>query len=123
MRVEWNGEGKLTKKRALFLCWQLWEWLGESEDNRKTEWPEWENKGGRVAYCDSFCPCCEYNGNTMGERKCSSCPLGDYWPKLKYRRIAKCEEPASPYNQWLETHKPKFARQIAAASKRRYEKL
>jgi len=132
MRIEWNGK-KLTKKRALFLCWKLWEWLGESGDCSKWRWPRWEHNGGRVAYMELECPCCEYmRQNRTPEEVASNtdiacrnwCLLWGYW---KDGCLSTGASPDSPYDIWDNARdagkRIKYARRIAAAAKRRYEKL
>ena len=121
MRVEWNGKN-LTKKRALFLCWKLWEWLGKNPDKDKDDWPEWDYNGGKVHNMNDAadCPCCEYNDNTMQSAGCEECPLRGFWKRDNY-----CLNSGSQYCQWVfaKTNKPNYAKRIAAAAKRRYEKL
>ncbi len=129
MRIEWNG-GKLTKKRALFLCWKLWEWLAENPGKRKRDWPEWKHNEGEVTRMYLGCPCCEVGFDydvfdQPSDNNCLRCPLIAYWPKTKERKVP-CEQPKSAFRLWdLETprHQAKCAKRIAAAAKRRYEKL
>lgn len=124
MRIEWKGE-KLTEKRALFLCWKLWEWLAENPDKCKSQWPEWKYNQGHVEEMNSDCPCCEFAGRDKeGKRQCHKCLLWTYWGsgKVKYA----CERQSSPFNKWskiIGKNAIKYARRIAAAAKRRYEKL
>ncbi len=78
MRIEWNGK-KLTKKRALFLCQKLWEWLGKNPGKEKFEWPHWTYNGGKVSEMECACPCCEIAWDI--DKGCPKCPLLSYWPK------------------------------------------
>ena len=62
----------LTRKKAIDLSIELWEWLAET-GKRKWDWPEWE-KYGEMA---SSCFLCEYDlrrdkGFTLA---CEYCPL------------------------------------------------
>lgn len=118
MKIEWNGK-KLSKKRALFLCWKLWAWLTKTGTHDKEKWPEWKANGGKVSEMPPFdCPCCVYDESNG----CESCPLSDYWGS-GYRT---CVGSPTAYKKWCSAPKrdrPKYARRIAAAAKRRYEKL
>jgi len=122
MKIVWDGKGKLTKKRALFLCWKLWEWLGENPRKEKSQWPEWKANKGRVQKTKKHCPCCEIGIESTG---CHECPLKGYWSRYEGR--GECEYYDSPYSKWGDESGPKkrtkYARRIAAAAKRRYEKL
>ena len=118
MRIEWNGK-KLTKKKALFLCWKLWEWLAENPGEKKWAWPEWKNNGGKVKSMAHDCPCCEV-GHQLHD--CPECPLKGFWPKESNFSVA-CNQNKSPFHLWTKTGEAKYARRIAAAAKRRYEKL
>lgn len=123
MRIEWNG-GKLTKKRALFLCWKLWEWLAKNPFDLKKNWPEWKANGGKVSACLHWCPCCE-----MCRMDCLGCPLIDYWGPLKIKMACEYNK-NSNWKGWIKerpdgipANRAKYARRIANAAKRRYEKL
>ena len=125
MRIEWNGK-KLTKKRALFLCWKLWEWLAENPGKEKYSWPHWKVKRGKVERNKYHCPCCEFTGmRDEGDEECRArCPLRNYWEgtclhgrnNVFYRW--HCSSGARKQKD-----RTKYARRIAAAAKRRYEKL
>ena len=118
MRIEWNGK-KLSKKRALFLCQKLWEWLGRTGSGDKEKWPQWVVNGGKVHEMAPFnCPCCVYDIDS----RCEACPLGDYWGNGYHT----CVQNPTAYHKWCSAKKKdrkKYARRIAAAAKRRYEKL
>jgi len=117
MRIEWSGKGKLTKKRALFLCWKLWEWLGKDGIRDKDRWPHWKRNGGEVNHMLYHCPVCEKAG---GFENCKNCLLIDYWPM-------GCMDEDSTFIAWQNAgytpEATKYARRIAAAAKRLYEKL
>lgn len=59
---------KLTKKKSLDICKELWVWLAET-GKRKEEWSEWEKYGVMAGSC----PFCEYDIQRKGS--CNSCPL------------------------------------------------
>lgn len=131
MRIEWNGK-KLTKKRALFLCWKLWEWLGKTGSDDKYAWTHWEHHGGKVKSVSLQCLLCEYmRQNRTEEEKAGRdnsscrnwCLLWDYWKQ----GCLSSSKKRSTYDLWLDAEedkdRTKYARSIAAASKRRYKKL
>ena len=59
---------KLTEKKAIEICIELWTWLAKT-GKRKSEWDGW---GDDCFYQD--CPFCEYSSQ-MGDRGCESCPI------------------------------------------------
>lgn len=100
---------KLTRKKALEICRDLWRWLASSQYTSKREWSGWD-KLPDMAY---DCPCCQYVRNKTGEltlagmpcaqrdvtgdelfSKCVAlCPLGSLWPD-------GCQSPHSPFAKW-----------------------
>lgn len=65
---------KLTKKKAIEISIELWEWLAETGDGNKANWSGWKKYGGMV--CD--CALCEYStqqGGIKGDTICDFCPL------------------------------------------------
>ncbi len=118
MKIEWTGR-KLTKKRALFLCWKLWEWLTENPGQKKYAWPEWKSNGGKVQDMVFDCPCCEV-GHCL--YACLDCPLLDFWPKASSHSVS-CRQDTSPFHLWVKTEQSEYARLIAMAAKSMYEKL
>ncbi len=58
---------KLTKKKALEIAIELWEWIVDNPGKLKHEWTEWE-KYGRML---NSCPLCEY----ACRADCIKCPL------------------------------------------------
>ena len=49
---------RLTRKKAIELCIELWTWLAETGKYRR-EWPEWEKYGDILNYC-WFCEYLDY---------------------------------------------------------------
>lgn len=53
---------KLTKRKTLEICVQLWTWLSKHGNAGKEDWPGWKQLAG--ADIDEFfpcdCPCCAY---------------------------------------------------------------
>jgi len=127
MRVEWNGK-KLTKKRALFLCWKLWEWLAKTGNVFKEEWPEWKDDG-LVSKCNNYCPCCEYSGEDgYGKVNCKKCPLLFLWSPHKEMIDYACQDNNnSPYKKWEQVGtsrtRKKYAKIISDYAKKKYEEM
>jgi hypothetical protein len=129
---------KLTKRKSLYLCWKLWEWLAQTGVRNKYKWPEWNLEDGNVRMCEFTCPCCEYATDWRGVRDCKKCPLKELWRKIKSgylletRGAWECdaicgENKESPYHLW-ERSKSKetriiYATIIAKAAKKEYFRL
>ena len=72
---------RLTKKKALQITADLWEWLEKHPSKEKHQWPEWEGNGGNISDMDNDCACCEYID--IHEIGCDKCPLIKLWPFSK----------------------------------------
>ena len=88
---------RLTKRRVLELCLELWTWLAENPRKAKYEWPGWNRVGKMVADC----PCCEWV--KRASLTCWACPLRDYWPADGPVATQHCLHPSSPFRRWQET--------------------
>ena len=42
---------KLTKKKALEIAIELWEWIVDNPGKYKREWPGWDEYGGMLFEC------------------------------------------------------------------------
>jgi hypothetical protein len=115
VRIEWKG-GKLTKLRALFLCYKLWEWLAENPGKMKEHWLGWEINGGKVKGMFSECPCCAYSKKAG----CEDCLLLELWP-------SGCLKKKSPFVGWIRAQTPRSRKKYAAiirdAAKTEYLKM
>jgi len=63
----------LTRRRALEITKELWEWMRDTKAKSagaKFEWPGWSTYGRM----ESNCPCCEYDEQNNG-KMCENCPL------------------------------------------------
>lgn len=132
MKLEYDPtKEKLTKKKALFICWHLWDWIAESGSGDKRQWGEWEDNGGKVYKGVDSCPCCEYVRPTKvyGIRDCSKCPLVKLWSADPYEAGTITAYPcelymASPYKRWKRATTKElrvyYARQIADFAMRAY---
>ena len=80
---------KLTKKRAMKICIELWSWLAET-GGHKEDWPKWEEYGEMRLDC----PLCEYNKrNPIARRVDCNCPLAQ--PPFN-----GCFDPPSKFINW-----------------------
>lgn len=61
----------------------LWNWLANTGDFSKVDWPGWEDNGGNVPG-DILCNCfaCHKAGHDGSNCKCNECPLE--WPLNHY---------------------------------------
>ncbi|KKL92752.1 hypothetical protein LCGC14_1881560 [marine sediment metagenome] len=81
---------KLTRKKAIELCIELWTWLAETGEEKGCwpKWPEVEDKYGDI---QNYCFFCEYTADKKGSCKC--CPL-DYYLGFK------CLDKKCYYSKW-----------------------
>ncbi len=85
---------RLTRKQAIELSIELWEWLAET-GNKKGDWPGWENYD---VSCTKNCFLCEYDNRRTSPycfddyNLCRFCPY--------YAQFGDCDTGASPYSLW-----------------------
>ena len=95
---------KLTEKRALEICRDLWAWLEENPKGKKYDWPGWRENGGTIPEMVFNCPCCEYAARERGVYpECKQCPLSHFWIENAHgdpSGNAPCERNGSPYLSW-----------------------
>ena len=104
---------KLTKKEALKIHQDLWNWLSQNPDKEKRDWPEWIINGGSTIYCQNNCPACEYNEQRESATMyCGSACIiawpaggGCQWINNTSHEI---------YNQWYYGKDPKLRASLAA---------
>ena len=88
--------GRLTKRKALEMCRDLWDWMAvenKDSDSDKRLWPGWDKKTQHL----HLCPCCEYSGKKDGLINCSRCLLKSFWTKNKTRIDYMCGADDSAY--------------------------
>lgn len=95
---------KLTKRKALQLCLELWWWIKDNPGYEKRDWPKWKEYG----YMKDDCPACEYEKRQpklfVGlEATCYSCPI---W---KPTSPNQCTGLTSPYTLWMLNKTPENA--------------
>ena len=66
----------MTRKQAIRMHRELWDWLFHHPSKGKKDWPRWELNGGDIEAAAADCFLCEY----MRENRkvCDRCPL--LWP-------------------------------------------
>ena len=85
---------RLTKRKALEITAELWQWMVENPGNLKYQWPGWEKYGEMYGAC----ACCEYaRRHSHGPIKdnCVPCPLYGKWSKEEH---SICDD--GPYADW-----------------------
>jgi len=125
-------KNKLSKREALRICRDLWQWLYRHPMRLKCDWPQWEEL--RVKYpilTVEDCPMCAWVEQQYGreasctsnkERKAASkakrddrvdrCPMVSFWP-------TGCNTRGSPFDNWChEIHKAENAKLIYQAAER-----
>ena len=67
---------RLTRKKAIELSIELWEWLAETGGG-KNDWVGWEWEGGEYKEVEADCFLCEYSRRRTreGQERCEFCPL------------------------------------------------
>jgi len=84
---------RLTKKKAVQITKELWEWLAETGEDKEA-WPKWEEYGE----FDSNCALCERT-KRLG-RDCGDCPLLGMWTPTPE---SICLDDFTPYALWEDT--------------------
>lgn len=119
---------KLTKKKALELCRDLWKWLEMNPERNKPAWPGWKTNRG-INRTSTFCPCCEYKSQECRSSKnyidCENgCVIYKIWGYKNGNLV--CIKPRSPYILWdngNKKEKKKYARIIRIACEKELRKL
>jgi len=102
---------KLTKKKAIELHRELWDWLYGHPSKAKEDWPRWIEHGGTIPPVKDDCFLCEYaRGPNGGFPNCSSCPL-DWGPTFYCALSSKSYFVAWAYSKTPKTRK-KYAKII-----------
>lgn len=75
---------KLSRKKAIELCIELWEWLAKT-GKQKRDWPRWGEIEKKYGFISSHCFFCKM---TFG---CEECPY--------YEKFGHCMD--GIYGKWL----------------------
>ena len=113
---------KLTRKKAIELCIELWTWLAKTGKKKKEDWPKWENyrnynrpRGSSTA---ESCWLCEYGyqrrKSTKKGETCDYCPY-----KRKYRIVCNADIDDTDdkqlfyYSRWEDAKTPRTRKKYA----------
>jgi len=83
---------KITKVEALQRTIELWEWLAQTGNETKWDWPGW----GKYQRVENNCFLCQF------AERCALCPLYRHWG-----RATLCTDNNSPYFLWEDTNSKK----------------
>ena len=79
---------KLTKKKALEIAIELWEWIVDNPEKGKNEWLGWAKHG----YMAGDCPFCQYGHATIIHADDCDCPLD--------KKYGSCYDNRCAFNEW-----------------------
>jgi hypothetical protein len=103
---------KVTRKKAIELCIELWTWLAKTGSKNKKDWPGWKKYKICSVWDCFFCDYAMKKAETgLSDEACSYCPL---WDNKKNEAIRSCVRNYA-YGKWVE------ARQIR--TRKKYAKL
>ncbi len=109
---------KLDKLTALWLCWELWDWLAKNPDKEKRDWVGWKTRRGKSEYVESHCFACGFNYEYKDH-----CGEDCIVPVFRYKGDG-CEHEDSPFGAWDHSiNKKQNARIIADSAYKEYVKL
>ncbi|MCK5016912.1 MAG: hypothetical protein KAS32_07550 [Candidatus Peribacteraceae bacterium] len=103
---------RLTRKKAIELCIELWEWCAKT-GKRKGGWPGWEKYDVAIEH-HSYCWFCYYDNHTEvgGKRarggECIFCP---YRKKFGYH--CNNDGPQTLFNKWDDAKTPRTRKKYA----------
>jgi hypothetical protein len=96
---------KLTRKKAIELCIELWTWLAETGKQKK-DWPEWEKYHCHIVWHCWLCYYCKQRGGRPRKHgDCSNCPY--------YEVYGFCAEDKKPYYKWTESKQKRTRKKYA----------
>jgi len=102
---------KLTKKKAIELHRELWDWLYHNPEKAKGDWPRWEELEKVMAQCFL----CEYANRKCNLTlfQCECCPLA--WPRfdLWSRKGVFCYQKDTPFDKWAKAKSPRIKKKYA----------
>ena len=102
---------KLTKKKAIELHRQLWDWLYHHPLKIKQDWPRWKQNSGDIPEEKILAHCfpCQYV-----QMECKECPLE--WPDVikgeRHRAVGFCAD-KSYFKLWRKAKTPKTRKKYA----------
>ena len=100
---------KLTHKKAIALCIELWTWLAKT-GKLKEDWPKWEKYGAICQYC-WFCEYDTQQKERYGQSKyCIYCPLVRI---LRVKCESRIEDNDTFYEKWENAKTPHARKKYA----------
>jgi len=103
--LERGKEMKLSRKKAIQLCIELWTWLAKT-GKQKVEWPGWERFDETISSSCWFCHYSEQQEERYdNDDSCRYCPLT--------KAGSHCMNKGSFYKMWAESKTPKTCKKYA----------
>jgi len=99
---------KLTRKKAIELCIELWTWLAKTGKS-KYDWPGWETYG---YFIENDCWFCEY-GSRQEKRYLSNKTCCEYCPLFATFGENGCYNPECAYKKWDFAQTPRTRKKYA----------
>lgn len=96
---------RLTLRRALRECRDLWTWYEEHPElgaGSKALWPGWKRYGEKYGSAPLMeCPACDYMGASgLDCGRGDPCPLASIWGKVGRTAPLPCCKKSSPFHLW-----------------------
>ncbi len=118
---------KLGKLTALWLCWELWDWLAKNPDEIKSDWPQWKQNRGKYKKATHYCFACEYRIKIKKwKHECpdNSCIIPCFRGLSEDGDGYSCYDEKSSFQKWNEgIDNKRNARIIADSAYKEYVKL
>ncbi len=101
---------KLTRRKAIELCIELWTWCMET-GGKKENWPEWKKYKDLIVEIEDamWCWFCLYNNRKQRQKQhesdCRSCP---YWKEYGF-----CAKDGNPFGGWDDAKTPRTRKKYA----------
>ena len=107
---------RLTRKKAIELCIELWTWLAKT-GKLKEDWPKWEEYSKKYGSDDIYSPVCnhcwfcEYSCQRSSSMllNCKFCPY-----RIKYGHChSNKKDVLNHYGHWFEAKTPRTRKKYA----------
>lgn len=110
---------KLTRKKTIKLCIELWTWLAKTGEEKES-WPDWRNYGEKI---ENDCWFCHYQ--VQQNDKYTTTPWSNKDDLCRYCPLTSigtgCQEVDSPFQKWIRVkapfHRKKYAKLFLAQIK------
>lgn len=91
----------------------LWEWLAETGDEDKIEWPQWAWNGGPYRHAKNLCFACARTTGKWHDLRCDECPIR-WAEKPEDPGFYPCLDDKSPYYMWTREESLSTRKRLAA---------